>query len=135
MKIPTIFLLLVGCVWALFVMWMFLTFAGIMDFAWSLSGVLYWILMLTGPVMLIVGSYLVLIGAPGRSGILLVALACLMLTGWVIYQTCVAMLQRLPLQAPPNYSFYLVMLVITLLADVAVFRVVAQRRSLRVAYQ
>jgi hypothetical protein len=127
MKIPSIFLMFVGCVWALFVVWMFLALAGITDFAWSLSGVLYWILMLTGPVMLIVGSYLVLIGASGRSGVFLAAIACLVLTGFVLYISF--WVTRYPTTS--QAVFYAVVVVITFLADVAFLRIVTQRPSLK----
>jgi hypothetical protein len=128
MKIPGIFLLLVGCVWAIFVVWMFLTLAGVANFEWSPSGVLYWTGMLIGPLSLIVGSALALRDASGRLGAILVAIGCLVLTGFAVYNSFAAM-QRKPLQAPPPYSFYAVMLVTMLLADMAGFRVVKQLLS------
>ena len=119
-------LLTIGCVWALFVVWMFLTLAGIAEFAWTLSGILYWVGMLIGPVALIVGSGLVLSRYPGMSGAILVAIACLILTSFALYNSVVGMQQK-PLQAPPTYSFYAMMLIVMLLADIAVLRVVRQR--------
>ena len=133
MRIPCIFLLLVGCVWALFEVVMFLTIAGITNGPVSLLSVaLYWGGMLVGPLSLIVGSCLVLIRGSGRFGVILVAVGCLILTGYALYNSVAAM-QLQPLQAPPPYQFYLVMLVIMLLADVAGFSVVKQLLSSRTA--
>jgi hypothetical protein len=128
MKIPSVFLLIIGCVWALFVVWMFLTLAGIAESAWSLSGVLYWVAMLIGPVLLVVGSCLAILGGSRRFATLLVGIGCLILTGFAVYESVVAM-QLKPLQAPPLYSFYVVMLIITLFADVAGFRVIRRLLS------
>jgi hypothetical protein len=126
MKIPGMFLLITGCVWALFVVWMFLTLAGIAQFAWTLSGIFYWVGMLIGPVALIVGSGLVLSRYTRTSGVILVAIGCLILTSFALYDSVVGMQQK-PLQAPPRYSFYAVMLIVMLLADIAGLRVVRQR--------
>jgi hypothetical protein len=126
MKIPGMFLLIIGCVWALFVVWMFLTLAGIAEFAWTLSSILYWVGMLIGPVALIVGSGLVLSRFTGTLGATLVAIGCLILTSFALYNSVVGIQQK-PLQAPPTYSFYAVMLFVILLADIAGLRVVRQR--------
>jgi hypothetical protein len=132
-RIPCIFLLLVGCVWTLFEVLMFLTIVGITDGPVSLMSVtLYWGGMLIGPLSLIVGSCLVLIRGSGRFSVILLALGCLILTGYALYNSVAAM-QRQPLQAPPPYSFYIVMLIIMLLADVAGFRVVKELLSSRAA--
>jgi hypothetical protein len=125
MKSSSIFLLVVGCVWTVFIVWMFFALAGIADFEWSVSGVLYWLAMLIGPLSLIVGSCLVLIRGTGRFGAVLIAIGCLTLTGDTLYNS-IAAIHRQPLQAPPPYSFYIVMLIVMLLADVAGFRVVKQ---------
>ncbi len=126
MKISGIFLLTVGCVWTLFVVWMFLILAGIA--AWTWSGMLYWVALLVGPVALIVGSASVLRRGNRASGALLVAIGCLILTSFALYNSVVGMQQK-PLQAPPPYSFYAVMFIVMLLADIAGFRVV--RKLLR----
>jgi hypothetical protein len=125
MKSPSIFLLLVGCVWAVFVVLMFLGIAGIADFERWVSGVLYWLAMLIGPLSLVVGSSLVLIRSSGRFSAVLVAIGCLTLTGYALYNI-VAATRLQPLQAPPPYSLYIVMLILMFLADVAGFRVVKQ---------
>jgi len=123
MKSLSIFLLLVGSVWTVFVVLMFFGLAGIADFDWSVCGVLYWLAILIGPMSLIAGSCLVLITGTGRFGAVLIAIGCLSLTGEALYNS-VAAIHRQPLQAPPPYSFYVLMLFVMLLADVAGFRVV-----------
>jgi hypothetical protein len=124
MKIPAIFLLLVGCVWAAFVVLMSLTLAGITDGPVSLLSVaFYWGGMLIGPLSLIVGSGLVLITDSRRLAAILVTFGCLILTGYALYNS-IAATHREPLQAPPPYSFYIAMLAIMLLADLAGFKIV-----------
>jgi hypothetical protein len=125
MKIPSIFLLIIGCVWALFVVWMFVTLAGIAEFGWTLPGIVHWVGMLIGPVALVVGSALVLRRGNRASSAILVAIGCLILTSFALYDSVVGMQQK-PLQALPTYSFYAVMLIVMLLADIAGFRVVRQ---------
>jgi hypothetical protein len=124
MRILAIFLLLVGCVWAAFVVWMLLTLAGITDGPVSLLSVaFYWGGMLIGPLSLMAGSCLVLISGSRRFAAILVAFGCLILTGYALYNSVAAM-HREPLQAPSPYSFCIVMLTIMLLADLAGFKVV-----------
>jgi hypothetical protein len=119
MRIPAIFLLLVGCVWAAFVVLMFLTLAGITDGPVSLPSVaFYWGGMLIGPLSLIMGSCLVLISGSGRFAAILVGFGCLILTGYALYNSVAAMHREL-LQAPPPYSFCILMLTVMLLADLA----------------
>ena len=132
MRIPTIFLLLVGFAWAAFVVLMFLTLAGISDGPVSLLSVtFYWGGMLIGPLSLIVGSCLVFISGSRRFAAILVSFGCLILTGYALYNSVAAM-HREPLQAPPPYSFYIVMLTIMLLTDLAGFKVVRKLLDSRV---
>ena len=104
---------------------MFVDLAGIAGFDWSMYGVLYWLAMIISPVSLIVGSCLVLTRGTGRFGAVLIAIGCLSLTGEALYNS-VAAIHRQPLQAPPPFSFYVLMLFVMLLTDVAGFRVVKQ---------
>src|SRR5262249_32593799 len=114
--------LVVCCIWALFVVWMLLSIAGIADPPDStLYVLLYWVRMLVGPLALIVGSALLLRGAT-RSGAALVAIGCLLLTVFTIYNGIVGM-QRAPLEAPPLYSVHVVSLLIMFLADLAAYKI------------
>jgi hypothetical protein len=130
MRGSTICLLLVGCVWALFVVLTFLDFAGIANFDWSVSGVLYWLAMLIGPLSLIVGSTLILRGRTKRFSAALVAIGCLALTGFALYNSLAA-IKLQPLQAPPPYLFYILLLFIMGLTDIAGFKVIRQLLGLR----
>jgi hypothetical protein len=133
MKVPAIFLLIVGCIWTLAVMWMFLSIAGIADAPESIVHVvLFWGCLLIGPAVLIIGSTFVLRGSSGRVGAALVTIGCLILTGFALYNSVVGM-QRKPLQAPPVYSVYIAWLIVMLLADIAGFRLVRQLSSSQTA--
>ena len=123
MRMAAGFLLVVGCVWGLLVVWMFLTIAGVADAPESWARVaLYWGSMLVGPLMLIIGAVLLLRGASLRPGAILVGLGCVILTGFALYNSITG-LQRKPLQAPPPYLFYVALLLIMLLSDAAAYRV------------
>jgi hypothetical protein len=126
MKIAAAFLLVVGCLWALFVVWMFLAIAGIADWPESITmvtmAVLYWGGMLVGPLALFIGAVLSLRGASLRPGAILIGVGCVILTCYVLYNSIVGM-QHKPLQAPPPYKLYMVMLVIMLLSDAAAYKV------------
>jgi hypothetical protein len=130
MKMAAIFLLVVGCVWALFVVWLFLSISGVASTPDSiLRTVLFWGGMLVGPLILIVGSVLSLRGVL-RPGAGLVAVGCVLLTILAIYNSVEGM-QRKPLEAPPLYAFYIALLIIMLLADVAGYKVVRAAGGLR----
>jgi hypothetical protein len=123
MKIAASFLLVVGCFWALFVIWLFLTIAGIADGPTSVTAlVLYWGGMLIGPFSLIIGAVLLLRGTSLRPALILLGIGCVILTAYTLYNSVIG-LHREPLQAPPPYLFYVVMLLIMALSDAAAYRV------------
>lgn len=123
MKMAAGFLLVVGCLWTLLIVWMFLTIAGVADApeSWARFA-LYWGSMLVGPLMLIIGAVLLLRGMSLRPGATLVGVGCAILTGFALYNSITGM-QRKPLQAPPPYLFYVALLLIMLLSDAAAYRV------------
>lgn len=123
MKMAAGFLLVVGCLWMLLVVWMFLTIAGVADApeSWA-KAALYWGGMLVGPLVLIIGAVLLLRGTSLRPGALLVSLGCIIFTGFALYNSITGM-QRKPLQAPPPYVLYIVLLVVMLLSDAAAYKV------------
>lgn len=88
MKMPAIFLLIVGCMWTLFVVWMFLVVAGIANppesFLPIVVAALDWAGMLVGPVTLIVGSVLLLRRGSLRWSAIWVLTGCVILTGSVL---------------------------------------------------
>jgi hypothetical protein len=119
-----VFLLAVGGVWLLFMLWMLLSIAGVADSPQNRGYALaYWSGYLAGPVLLVLGAALLLRRPVSMAGTLLTCLGCLALTGFAIYNSIGGM-QRNPLQAPPTYWFYGVMLVVMLLADLAGYKLV-----------
>jgi hypothetical protein len=118
-----VFRLVVGCLWALFVVWLFLVIAGVADVPESPTMLaLYWCGMLIGPLTVIIGSVLLLRRTSSRTGSTLVALGCLIFTGFVLYNS-IAGMQRQPLQAPTPYGFYGVLLLFMLLSDIATYKI------------
>ncbi|MDP9053374.1 MAG: hypothetical protein M3N93_03605 [Acidobacteriota bacterium] len=83
--------------------------------------VLYFGGMLIGPLVLIVGSALVLNGMYAKPGALLALSGCAVLTIFVGYQSLQA-LHVEPLQVKPPYLLYAVAVVVALLSDVGAFR-------------
>ncbi len=123
MKMAAGFLLVVGCLWGLLVVWMFLAIAGVADAPESWARVaLYWGSMLVGPLMLIMGAVLLLRGTSLRPGATLVGLGCVILTGFALYNSITGM-QRKPLQAPPPYLFYVALLLVMIFSDAAVYKI------------
>lgn len=120
------FLLVVGSLWALIVVWMFLTLAGIGDWPDSITmaimAALYWGGMLVGPLTLIIGAVLLLRGTSLRMGATVIGVGCVILTCYILYNVIVGM-QRKPLQAPPPYGLFMLMLLIMLLSDGAAYKI------------
>ena len=122
MKAAAFFLLMVGILWFLLVVGMFVTIAGIAGPPVSLAmAALYWGRMLFGPITLIAGSIWSTGRIPARKGLALTVVGCSILTGWVLYDG-VALLHRQPLEAPPPYFLCSILLLLTLLSDVVVCR-------------
>lgn len=123
MKMAAGFLLAIGCLWGLLVVWMFLSVAGAAGTpeSWPKTA-LYWSGMFVGPLMLVVGTVLLLRGASLRSGAVLAELGCIILTGFALYNSIIG-LQRKPLQAPPPYLFYAALLLIMIVSDVAAYKI------------
>ena len=78
--------------------------------------------MFVGPLVLVSGTVLLLRGTSLRLGAILTELGCIVLTGFVFYNSIVG-LQRKPLEAPPPYSIYIVLLLITIAADAAAYSI------------
>jgi hypothetical protein len=129
MRSALIFLLGVGVIWAVFAIWLFLSVGGVAGEIESFTYALfYWAAMLAGPVALMIGSGLLLGGLPSTLSYLLVAVGCLALTVFALYNSVVGM-RRGPLEAPPVYWFYAVLLAVMLIADLAGFAVLRNRGS------
>lgn len=121
MKTLPIFLMIVGILWALAVGAMFLLMGGISEPVSVGYTSLYYAAQLIGPILLIAGSILVLNGTHVKAGALLTTIGCAVLTLLVIYMIT-GLFHLEPLQAKPPYVFYACLAVVTLLSDLAAFR-------------
>lgn len=131
MRLAAGFLLVVGCLWLLLIVWMFLAIAGVAYAPQSWARVvIYWGGMLIGPLALIIGAVLLLRGTSLRPGAILVGLGCVIFTGFALYNSITGM-QRKPLEAPPPYVLYIVLLVVMLLSDAAAYKVYRMLDELR----
>jgi hypothetical protein len=111
---------MVAFAWMLLEAWLFLVIGGV---AGELDSRLYWAGMAIGPVALLAGSILHLNGRWPRNATVLVLIGGAILTALTIYNVF-AITRRDPLEAPPAYWFYFVLVVVVLLADIAIVRVV-----------
>ena len=115
----SIFLLVVGLLWAAVVSWLFVMLGGVSDLAFIGKALLWYSWMFVGPLLLMSGAVSTLRGTHQKVGSIVSLVACCILTLVVGYQT-VEMLRDLadPLIARPPYGFYAIAMSSTLLADV-----------------
>jgi hypothetical protein len=111
-------LLLLGVIWALLVVWMFLALMGITDPISAMRVVLYFVVLLLGPLLLIAGPILVLSGRHPKAGAILAMVGCIILTITVAYQVPSLLRDRHdPLIMKSPWGLYAVPIILTLLAD------------------
>ena len=124
MKSLSTYLLLVGIVWGLFVVWMYLALSGIADPISVTRVVLYFVVLLLGPLLLIAGPILVLSGRHPKAGAILAMVGCIILTITVAYQVP-SVLHDLhdPLVMKSPWWLYAGPIILTLLADAGVVQV------------
>jgi hypothetical protein len=124
MKSLSIGLLLLGVFWALLVVWMFLALMGITDPISVTRVVLYFVVLLLGPLLLIAGRILVLSGRHPKAGAILAVVGCIILTITVAYQVP-SVLHDLhdPLVMKSPWWLYAVPIILTLLADTGAVQV------------
>jgi len=134
MKYWSACLLIVGSAWFLFDLWLLLALAGISEPVSLGRLLLYWGGMFIGPITLISGSSLLLRGTSPKLGTILAVTGCLLFTGFVLYNSFVGM-RRVPLQMPPLYAFYVALLAIMVLADVAAYKIVRLLTSMMTSQQ
>ena len=122
MKYWSAFLLIVGICWLLFDLWLLLTLTGISEPVSVGRVLVYWGGMFTGPITLMVGASILLRGGSPKRGAVLTVAGCLFLTVFALYSSTMG-LRRAPLQMPPPYAFYAILLAVMVLADVAAYRI------------
>lgn len=86
--------------------------------------------MFIGPLMLIVGSSVVLRGINYRIGLMWIVIGCIIYSILAIYNSVVG-LQIKPLQIPPPYWFYIAWLITMILADLAAFKIFKAIQALK----
>jgi hypothetical protein len=124
MKGPAIYLVGVGSLWALVVVWIFLALSGIAEPVSIAAVFLYFGCLLIGPLVLVVGSVFVLTGKSARNGALLSGLGCVILTGFVLYQVWSVVQPPQPLEFRP-FSIYVIVgvfLVVAVVSDFVAYR-------------
>jgi hypothetical protein len=114
----SVFLLVVGLLWAGVVSWLFVMFGGVSDLAFIGKALLWYSWMFVGPLLLISGAVLTLIGTRHKAGSIVSLVGCFILTVMKGYLT-VEMLRDLadPLIARPPYGLYAIAWALTLTAD------------------
>jgi hypothetical protein len=121
MKAPAIYLLTVGFFWTLAVALVVVTMSGIAEPISLFYTSSYYLASLLGPAMLIIGSVLILRRSHQKVGVILAAIGCLILTVTVARESILG-LHVGPLQARPPYLVFIVMIIVTVLADAAAWR-------------
>jgi hypothetical protein len=124
MKIPSIFLLIIGCLWALLVTWLFLGLSAISAPVSVKTVVVYYGGLSIGPLLLIVASALLLTGTLPKLGVYLACVGCVILTGFVLYQAWSVLQPPKPLEFRPLllYIVNVVLLVVMVVADLASYK-------------
>jgi len=131
----SIFLLVVGLLWAVVVSWLFVMFGGVSDLAFIGKALLWYSWMFVGPLLLISGAVFTLTGTHHKAGSIVSLVGCFILTLMVGYQT-VEMLRDLanPLIMRPPYGLYAIAVASTLMADAGALHL-CRLASLTVARQ
>jgi hypothetical protein len=122
MKVWSAFLLIVGSMWLLCDVWLLLALARITEPISPGRMLLYWGPMFIGPLTLIVGASLLLRGGSLKLGTVLAVTGSLFFTAVVLYNSFIGMC-RLPLQMPPPYPFYVALLGVMVLTNVAAYKI------------
>ncbi len=118
----SIYLLLVGCTWALFTVWSYMALSGISEPVSTAAIVFYYGVALTGPLALVVGPSLILRSESSKSGAILVFIGCAILSAFVLYNGLSGLRIR-PLEMPPPLSLIGAMFAVMVLADIAAYKV------------
>jgi hypothetical protein len=126
-KALALWLFIVGAVWAFVLAWMDLVMTGITEPIVSLP--IFLLIYFSGPLLLIIGSTLVMATWHSRVGTFSILAACAWLT-WLIAPDYIDLFHpKSPLQAPRPYLFLAIIAAIVLAADAAaviLFRRVAK---------
>jgi hypothetical protein len=114
-KALALWLFVVGVIWALVMAWVDLVMTGITDRTVSLP--VFLILFFSGPLILIIGSVLVIARWRSRLGTFLILVACAWLTWSIAPDFIVRFHPKPPLEAPRPYLFLGLIAAVVLAAD------------------
>jgi len=128
MRLISICLLVVGCIWATCAAWLFVGLAQVTERAPVTHVLLSAAGMLIGPLSLIAGSIVVLKSVRQRPGIMLISLGCTILTISVFHEV-IGGIRPNPLEMRPPYLLYAIVLAITLLSDVGAVLLLWRKRK------
>jgi uncharacterized membrane protein YwaF len=99
----SIFLLVLGVLWALGFAWFYLVMSGITDFTSRTAAILYWPVTLAAPLMLILGSTLLLRNQGSKVGAWLSILGAALYTMFALYNSAEALRPLKPLEPARAY--------------------------------
>jgi hypothetical protein len=119
----SIFLLVLGVLWAFGFVWFWLVMTGITDFTSRTAEILYWPVTLAAPMMLIVGSALLLRNRASKIGAWMSIVGVVIYTGFALYNSADVLRPLKPLEPAPAYWFYGLLLVLMAFSDLAAFRI------------
>jgi hypothetical protein len=117
----SIFLLIVGILWAAVVSWFFVAIGGAanLNLAYISKALLWFSWLFVGPLLLIAGTVLMLMGTRQKAGSILSLVGCFILTVMVGSQTFSVLHDAAnPLIMKPQYGAYAIAVILNLLADV-----------------
>jgi hypothetical protein len=119
----SIFLLVVALVWTAVVSWFFVMVGGASNLAYIGKALLWFSWLFVGPLLLLAGAIVMLTGTYQKVGSILSVVGCFILTVMVGYQTLSMLLDAAnPLIARPPYAAYVIVMILTLLADAGAVR-------------
>jgi len=116
----SLFLLVVGLLWAAIVSWFFVAVGGAANLSLAYIGkaMLWFAWLFIGPLLLIIGAILTLLGTHQKAGSILTMVGCCILTVTVGYQVVSALHDAAdPLIMKPPYGVYAAAVILTLLAE------------------
>jgi hypothetical protein len=116
----SIFVLMVALLWAAVVSWFFVSVGGPADLrpAYLGKALLWFSWLFVGPLLLIAGAIVTLVGNHQKAGSILSLVGCLILSVLVGYQTFGALHDVAnPLIMKPPYGIYAIAVILTILAD------------------
>jgi hypothetical protein len=131
-RVPSIYLTLVGLLWAAVVTWFFLMTGGleVLHFAYLGKAVLWYGWMFVGPLFLLVGPFLYARARYQMAASVLLGIGCLILStevGWILLSVIHDLAD--PLIMKPPYGLYASGLILTALADICTVLLIRRWRN------